>query len=216
MTLDEWIAALHAKVMPPGRSSPERSVLFLRPRLDDLPEDWFTEEAINAVFLKLRSLNSAERVRKALRDFHAVQQGPQVRRAFGPTPEEEARAWQERQVELRDDWDDPAGILRFVNRYRTDHWALRRLCFLVVKWAPQHLGLLPPEIISAVAQNSSLVAGMLRRMDLPLAPERDRDEMLDGLGTDPWQGDRPAYLTPAQLDVVNPLPNGRRRTESAS
>lgn len=207
MTIEEWITALHVKVMPPGRSSPERSVLFLRPRLDDLPPEWFTEEAIGALFVKLRSLASADRVRNALRDFHAAQQAPPIRRAYVPTPADEARAWHERQGELRDEWDDPDGILRLVNCYRANHWALRRLCLLVAKWAPRHLGLLPPEILSAAAANSSLLAGMLRHIELPPEPEPD-DEASDV----PRQC--PRYLTPEQLDAHNPLPDGRKRVEA--
>ncbi|HYM25285.1 MAG TPA: hypothetical protein VEU08_18840 [Vicinamibacterales bacterium] len=210
MTPDEWIAALHAKVVPPnGRSTPERAILFLRPRLDDLPAEWFTEEALSAVFVRLRSLASAERVRKALRDFHAARDTPtRTAPRFVPEPEP---SWSERVAFMRSDWDDANGILAKVNRYRSDHWALRKLALLVAQWAPQHLGLLPPDILATVSANSEPFATLLKRIDTSefVPPTRTRNEYLDDLAV-PAEP-RPRYLTPEQLDALNPLPDGRRR-----
>lgn len=210
MTHEDWITALHRKVVPPGRgSSPERSVLFLRPRLDDLPDDWFTEDAIDAVFLKLRSLNSADRVRAALRDFHAAREAStRVASRFIPQPETD---WVGRAEFLRRDWDDAAGIRDKVRHHHADHWALRRLALLVGQWAPQHLSLLPPAILATVSASSWEFAGLLKRIELGdfVPPARTTHEQIDAIADDPEP--RPRYLTPEQLDAINPLPNGRKR-----
>jgi len=182
MTLDEWIAALGDRVLPAGRNS-RRTVEYLLPRLDDLPPEWFTEAAIEGVWRDLRSLNSADRVRKALAEFHARQQRQQA------VPEQvlEREAWEDRQAWLRQDWDDAAGIMRKVHAYRGDVRALRLLAFLVRRWAPQHLGYLPPHILEAI--------------------ERD-----DGAPPAVTVADRtPRYATPEQLDRINPLPGGVKR-----
>jgi len=43
----------------------------------------------------------------------------------------------------------------------------------------------------------------------PAEPLRDRSQQLDALTGVPL---RPAHLSPAQLDALNPLPNGRKRS----
>ncbi len=210
MMREEWITALHGKLALGNRPSPERAVAMLCPRLGDLPDDWFTEEAINAAFMQLRGLNSPERVRKALRDFHATQRAssqPSSAR-FAPEPEPD---WAARAEILRRDWDDPAGIRDKVNRHQHDHWALRRLALLVAKWAPQHLGLMPPAILSTVAANSWQFASLLKRIDMAefVPPPRTAREQIEAVVAGPEP--QPHYLTPEQLDQINPLPGGRKR-----
>lgn len=209
MMREEWITALHGKLALGNRPSPERAVAMLCPRLGDLPDDWFTEEAINAAFLQLRGLNSPERVRKALRDFHATQRTA-ARQAprWTPPPEPD---WAERAEVMRRDWDDPAGIRDKVNRHQHDHWALRRLGLLVARWAPQHLGLMPPAILSTIAANSWQFAGLLKRIDMAefVPPPRTAREQIETIAETPEP--RPHHLTPEQLDQVSPLPNGRKR-----
>jgi hypothetical protein len=181
MSLDDWIAALGDRVSPAGKTS-RRTVEYLLPRLDDLPPAWFTEAAIEGIFRDLRSLNSAERVRSVLREFHARQQRQQA----VPEQVREREAWDERQAWLCQDWDDAAGIMRKVHAYSGDLRALRLLAFLVRRWAPQHLGYLPPHILEAIERDDAP----------PAVTVADRT---------------PRYASPELLDRINPLPGGVKR-----
>lgn len=103
----------------------------------------------------------------------------------------------------RNDWDDPASIRMRVQRYRDDPFALERLAFLVRKWAPQHLGLLPPQFVEAAEASNPAVkfirrAGPLYRQSAP-APD------------EPPPRPEPRYLSAEQLDRINTLPNGIKR-----
>jgi len=231
MDLDQWITALHARVEPAGGRTfaPERAVLYLRPRLQDLPPEWFTEGAIDALFLKLRTLNSADRVRRFLRDYHAQQTPPR------PPPiseqEREAIAWEERKTFLRQDWDDPQRIARKVRDCRGNVLMLRLLGKLVRMWAPQHLGFLPPHIVEAIERDAEIaphdrhlryaddtppegtrsVAEQIASLRASVAECHDQSQRLDAA-----IAHRPRHLTPEQLDRINPLPNGRKRTDVAT
>jgi hypothetical protein len=217
MELDRWIAALHARVQPVN-GSPERSVLYLRPRLEDLSPYWFTEEAIAGIWMKLRSLNSADRVRKVLREYHAAQTA-----VARPPPisqqERELREWDIRKAELRHDWDDPQGILRKVHDCRGNVLMLRLLAKLVRMWAPQHLGFLPPHILAAIENDSEIApadAHLRFADDTPPEGTRSVAEQLAALNPDTRPPPQPRHLTPEQLDIVNPLPGGRKRTDDAT
>lgn len=212
MELDRWIAALHARVQP-TTGSPERSVLYLRPRLEDLDPYWFTEDAIAGIWAKLRTLNSADRVRKALREFHVERAPPPPPQI--PQQERDALAWEDRKAELRRDWDDPQGILRRVYNCQGNVLMLRLLAKLVRLSAPQHLGYIPPHILEAIEDDSD-AAPADRHLrfddDAPLPGARSIADQLAELV--PPNEPKPRHLTPEELDRINPLPNGRKRHES--
>jgi hypothetical protein len=218
MELEQWIAALHARVVPRVGvgNSPERAVAYLKPRLEDLSPYWFTDAAIDGIWMGLRSLNSADRVRKALRDYHARQ--TQSTRPPPDTPQErDARAWDVRREELRRDWDDPAGIMARVRNCQGNVLLLRLLAKLVRQWAPQHLGYLPPRILEQI-ENDSDAAPQDRHLRFDGAPPpgtRSVADQLAALEVAPAPA-QPRHLTPAQLDAINPLPNGRKRTDAAT
>jgi hypothetical protein len=202
MEVDRWIAALFAKVG--GKGSPERTIAYLAPRLDDLSPYWFTEDAIAGIWRDLRTLNSAERVRKALREFHMKQAPPR------PQPisesEREASAWEDRKAWLRRDWDDPAGILRRVQACQGNVLLLRLLGKLVRQWAPQHLGFLPPHILEAIESDEAAPQDRHLRFGAEPAAFEPAPPAPPG----------PRHLDPAELDRINPLPNGRKRVDAAS
>ena len=91
------------------------------------------------------------------------------------------------------EWDDPAGIRRRIRDLGDDPRALRLLCAVVQRHAPQHLGWFPPTVIEAMQAEAPLPAPM---------PDDHRPT--------------PRYATPAELDQLNPLPNGRKRDASAA
>jgi hypothetical protein len=206
--LEPWIRQLHAKVGPPAQST-DRVVAYLQPRLQDLNPFWFTEPAINAVFLKVRTLNSADRVRNALREFHAKQPPPTQTHE---TPiQREWRTWQEQQEQLASEWDDPHGITRKVRDCADNPTAMRMLARIIARHAPQHLGHIPPHVLLAMHANGSPdLKAILRGMPLgPQSPARSKWEQIDDIAND-----KPSiakHLTPAQLDIVSPLPNGAKR-----
>jgi hypothetical protein len=214
MELEPWIRQLHAKVGPPGQST-DRVVAYLQPRLQDLNPFWFTNAAIEDVFLKLRTLNSADRVRKALHDFHARQPPP--------TPPTETpmqrdwRNWQEQQKLLAKEWDDPNGIMRKVRDCADNPVAMRMLARIIARHAPQHLGCIPPHVLHAMHANGSpdLRAVLHGMPPDPHAPERSPQQQREAL-TPPATSLGPRHLTPAQLDVVNPLPNGLKRIKASN
>jgi len=212
MPLDDWIAALGDKVLAAGRNS-RRTVEYLLPRLNDFPAEWFTDAAIEGIYRDLRSLNSADRVRSALREFHAAQRHQQ--RAQDLPQERERREWEERQAWLREDWDDPASIMRKVHDCRGNVMMLRLLGQLVRKWAPRHLGYLPPHIIAAIETDAE-IAPHDRHLrfadDTPPPGTRSVAEQLAALGVEaPGSAPQPRYLTPEQLDRINPLPGGVKK-----
>ena len=102
-------------------------------------------------------------------------------------------------VNLRREWDDPAAIAAKVAAYADDPLLLRMLRGAVSKWAPQHAGLVPlPEPVAAEPD-----ARMLWQLNL--AGDADLPNPARPLAH---------CLTPAQLDEINPLPNGRKRTDA--
>jgi hypothetical protein len=187
-------------------------VAYLQPRLQDLDPFWFSEAALEGVFLKVRTLNSADRVRKVLRDFHARQAPPPP---TGTPMEQEWRSWNERQEFLRKDWDDPDGIMRKVrdcDGHPMRNFLLRRLGLILAKHAPQHLGCLPPDILRDMERNASPdLRSILNPIPRPLGPDGSRQDQLNTLHAGEPDVSHARHLTPVQLDAVNPLPNGRKR-----
>jgi hypothetical protein len=209
--LEPWIRSLHEKVGPPGQST-ERVVAYLQPRLQDLNPFWFTHAAIEGVFLKLRTLNSADRVRNALREFHAKQATPTQTHE---TPiQQEWRNWQEQQKQLASEWDDPTAITQKVRNCADNPTAMRMLARIVARHAPQHLGCIPPHVLQAIEANGSTdLKAILRGMPTePQGPVRSTQQQREALQP-PATGPGARHLTPAQLDVVNPLPNGLKRAK---
>jgi hypothetical protein len=88
-------------------------------------------------------------------------------------------------------WDDPAGIVRLVRECDGNVLLLRTLGRAVKRWAPQHLGWIPPHILEMLDRNPD---------DFRVA-DSER-----GLQSAPAN-----HLTLEELDVANPLPNGRKR-----
>jgi hypothetical protein len=108
-------------------------------------------------------------------------------------PDMSASAQLDRQLTaLAAEWDDPAGIRRRINELANDLMWLRVLCCVVSRHAPQHLGLFPPAALAALDDDAPS----------PGLPMSERPQ--------------PRYATPAQLDQLNPLPNGRTRDGPAT
>jgi hypothetical protein len=106
--------------------------------------------------------------------------------AHGPHSRSAATDRRRLEAECAASWDDPAVIRRKLDACIADPRLHRLLHAAVSRWAPQHLDLVP---------------------DPP--PEPGRASVAD-LGP-VFQPLGPRYLTAAQLDAVNPLPDGRKR-----
>jgi hypothetical protein len=126
------------------------------------------------------------------------------------------RGWQAEKRGLDVEWDDAAGIMRKVHANREDRRALRLLARIVGRWAPQHLGLLPPDIIEEVARDPEMMLPVFVELRARLGDPRPvgREEQLNALAE--RRKPTPNYLDPAYLDQVNPLPNGRKRTDATT
>lgn len=212
MHLETFCQQLHGKFDP--ISNPQTAVDYLAPRLHDLPESWFTEPAINEVFLKLRSLKSADRIRKTLKEFHAKhpQHTPKT------SPKSEPDHWKNREQILATEWDNTAAIARKV-RECTGHpmryFLLHQLATILAKHAPQHLGLIPPDVLQKMQQNASpQLAAILQPIPPgPAQPTRTPNQQKDAVAKQ-TAALGPKYLSPAQLDIANPLPHGLKRAQS--
>jgi hypothetical protein len=200
MHREQFMQRLAELIRPRSAQQGATILVKMLPFLTDLRDDLFTEESL--AFTVKRGLQrspSIVQVREAFDAYDAILKTPATR----PPPEDRERdAWRERQAFLHRDWDDPVGIGRKVHRCRDSPPLLRCLAGLVASWAPQHLGLLPPDILLAVAVGSDIPALVELRRELPELPA-------DGAVIDP---PRPSVrpLTAAQLDAVNPLPDGRK------
>jgi len=152
--------------------------------LSDLRDDQFTEETLRFLARRLPRRPTSMEIREALDAFDKSQQPK-------PAAVQERDAWADRQAFLRKDWDDPAAILRKVQQCDGNVNWLRLLASVVAKYAPQHLGLIPPAILERFDDDDGgRIGEELRR-----APSR--------------------YLDPEMLDRINPLPGGRKRVVSS-
>src|SRR5215469_10170826 len=110
-----------------------------------------------------------------------------------PAPDSSASAQRAREAAaLAAEWDDIPGIRRRIADLEDDPRSLRLLCAAVQRHAPQHLGWFPPAVIEAM------------RQDAPVPPPADDGHRATA-----------RYLTPAQLDQLNPLP-GRKRDDATT
>lgn len=211
MARDLWMQRLAEAVRP---RSPRPTAIALGRMLQflvDVPDHAFTDDSLQYIANRLRKTPSLG----VLRDLLAAylhEQEPQPERDDEPPTLKARREHEQRQASLRDDWDDPAGILRKVRACSDGsalgHRHLILLCKIVGKFAPQHLGLLPPRIIEEVASDPEvqLPAFVELRMRMGrVQPSAGKWDQIDAV----TERARPAsaYLTQEQLDAAY----GRKR-----
>jgi hypothetical protein len=203
MHREQFMQRLAELIRPRSAQQGATILVKMLPFLTDLRDDLFTEESL--AFTVKRGLPRAPsivQVREAFDAYDAMLKVPATRPS--PPTDHGRDAWRERQQFLHRDWDDPIGIGRKVHQCRDHQPLLRCLAGLVARWAPQHLGLVPPNILAAVAVGSDIPALVdIRRA---LGELRAND---DAIVEPPRPIARP--LTAVQLDAVNPLPEGRKR-----
>lgn len=184
--------------------------------LIDVPDHAFTDEGLRFVAARLRKTPNLATMRDLLQQYIQSLQPPAEHEA--PTSKlrrEEA----ERHAFLRRDWDDPVGIAARIRTCAGDMRYLRVLALAVGKWAPQHIGLLPPNVLQSLADDPEItlpVINEIRARGLFARPQpRDRQQQLDAVQT-PRPRVMPNYLDPEYLDRINPLPHGRKRTDAST
>jgi hypothetical protein len=192
MNRNDWMGALAPLIRPRSALAAATQLGKMLEFLTDIPDAAFTEASIAAIAPTLKRSPSFAEMRAALQAYARSLDAPTDQDPLQDTATMRERArWDVRQDELRAEWNDPDGIRARIRTCDGELRFLRLLAGLVLQWAPQHLGLLPP--IALVS--------------------------LDDVGEVLMPGDdhraTPRYLTPAQLDQHNPLP-GRTRDGSAT
>jgi hypothetical protein len=116
------------------------------PFLTDLPDALFCEETLVSIAPKLPRSPTLPQLRHALTaTLNASPASPPV------SAQERLRQQQaEREAFLERDWDDANGIMQKVHNCDGNVDLLRLLARAVRRYAPQHLGYLPPHIIDAI------------------------------------------------------------------
>jgi hypothetical protein len=209
-----WAEQLAEVIRPTAAKAATTQIAQLLRYLTDMPDEAFVEASVQYVAnRKAGHALTLMWLRTVLVEYLHEADPPE------PRPQQESpnaklrREWQSRQEWLAENWDDPPGILRKVHAHRDDRPMLRLLARIVGMWAPQHLGLLPPDVLEEVARDPE--------MQLPVfVALRDRlgDAPAPVYTATHTQGEKrrpvPSYLDPAYLDRINPLPNGRKRTDA--
>lgn len=203
---DAWMGRLAEAVRP---RSPRPTAIALGRMLQflvDVPEHAFTDDSLQYCATRLRKTPSLPIMRDLLAEYLREQDPAPVRDVETPTMRER-RKWEERQAFLRRDWDDPAGILRKVRNCGDDMRWLRSLASLVAKWAPQHLGLLPPHVLEAMARDPEVTAAPFVELRMRLG-DPPRPYQPGNLDEPARVAPRAAYLPEADLNALNPGRSG--------
>jgi hypothetical protein len=180
---ETWIVHLAELIRPRAPAAAATQLRKMLHFLTDIPDGAFTDQSLRAVAPKLkRSPNFAE-VRAAIDDWWKKQPAPSET-ARESDQQRLLRQNEERAAFLRRDWDDPQGIAQRVRSCEGNVALLRLLAAAVGRWAPQHLGMLPPHILDLMQQEPE--------------PRQSGPPQI-----------KPAYLTPEQLDIAK----GRARHE---
>jgi len=181
---DAWIVHLAELIRPRQPTAAATQLSKMLHFLTDIPDGAFTEQSLHEAALKLKRTPSLIEVRAAIDGWWKKQTAPPVT-AKESDQQRLLRLNEERAEFLRRDWDDPQGIAYRVRSCEGNVALLRLLAAAVGRWAPQHLGMLPPHILELTQQEPE------PRQSGPPPPIKT------------------AYLTPEQLDIAK----GRARHE---
>jgi hypothetical protein len=196
----DWIKQLAELVRPMSPQGAAVALAKMLPALDHEPYWVFDDASLQFVASRCRKTPTFGELKGLLDQWRKVRSGENDRAPEAPIDHAAARIererdqWEQRQDELRAEWDDPDGIRARIRTCDGELRFLRLLAGLVNKWAPQHLGLLPPSAIASL--------------------QVDAGEWSPPVVVPPPV--RAAYLAPDVLDQVNPLPGGRKRDATAS
>jgi hypothetical protein len=187
MNRAEWMGALAPLIRPRSPLAAATQLGKMLEFLADIPDAAFTEASISTIAPTLKRSPSFAELRAALQAYVRSLDAPTDQDPLQDTATMRERArWAARQDELRAEWNDPDGIRARIRTCDGELRFLRLLAGLVLQWAPQHLCLLPPIALVSLDDVGEV-----------LMPSDDHRAT-------------PRYLTPVQLDQINPLP-GRPR-----
>ena len=216
MERTEWIEALAAKVRPGSPKAAANRLTNLLPELIALPAWVFCERSVSFVAARCSQTPNLAHLFKLLAEFRAQYQAEMMPASIAPPipppPSSAADAWDTRQDELRREWDDPAGIRARIRTCDGEVRYLRFLASLVAKWAPQHLGLLPPETVEAYQRDAdypkAASARITRPSEHPLTPEQLAEARRQANITPPNGAKRHAPATAASAAQPRTAPVG--------
>jgi hypothetical protein len=226
MEREEWLRSLVLRVHGP-KVDMEKIVAVVLPTLQDIGPDAFNATTLQALAGSLRSVQSAYRVRKALFDLHA-----RATPTVDPYPgaDDPSLTWGERitlQIWLNHrsqgfphvpDTDDRRRMTVALDIHR-QHMprVFRYICRTDLEaasiavqhgWEVEPQPRRPPtqaeiDAVSASVRDAhaAMLAPPLYQRPVPATPDP------------PSHAPGPRHLTPADLDRINPLPHGRKRTD---
>jgi len=167
--------------------------------LVDVGDEAFTDTSLQYVAARLRKTPNLATMRDLLGAYLREQSTPAERPQPESAIQKSRRERAERDAFLRRDWDDPAGIMARIRTCNGELKYLRLLALVVGKYAPQHVGILPPHILESLANDPEV--------RLPVFDEirarglfKRRPAFLDDNAVEPATPPRPAYLTPEQIE----------------
>jgi hypothetical protein len=141
MTREEFIADLATLIRPRAPLAAALELGKMIPFLTDIADAAFTPEALTPVAAKLKRSPNLGEVRAALANWNRV---PAKAPSSADDVDQFRRHVAARGEALRAEWDDRDGIRRRIRDCDGDPRLLRLLGGIVNRWAPQHLGEIPP------------------------------------------------------------------------
>ena len=226
MEREEWLRSLVLRVHGP-KGNVEKTVATILPSLDDIGPDAFNAQTLHALAGSLRSVNSAYRLRKALFDLHAKQ--PAAPDVY-PGADDPTLSWGERitlQIWLNHRADhfshvpDPDFRRRMTVALDIHRAHMPRLFRYICRTdleaasiAVQHGWEVEPQARRAPTQAEiDAVAATVRDAHAAMLPQPLYQRPVPATPDPPSHAPGPRHLTPGDLDRLNPLPDGRKRTD---
>jgi hypothetical protein len=155
----EWCERLFDKFPSTPKNRVERFVRSLDAKLADFPEADFTMESLDAVFFALKTPNSFDKVRTALQSWsrrNRAHIGPNYTRPLDtPAEPSDYEKHMARLDELRAEWGDYTAVRHAIKTCNGEDRFLHVLATILTKYAPQHLGEIPPRILDQLEREQT-------------------------------------------------------------
>jgi hypothetical protein len=155
----EWFGQLVGMFPSTSRSGAGRLVEFLDAKLADLSDAHFTDQSLLGTFALLRSPNSPTRVRDAIKTWTRRQRSDlsdaYTRPLDTPAEPSDYEKHMSRLDELRAEWGDYTAVRHAIKTCNGEDRFLHVLATILTKYAPQHLGEIPPRILDQLEREQT-------------------------------------------------------------